>query len=94
MAVRYKPRNTDQLTNLSSGKNGTVNAAGTLSKDIEKGAYVNLQIKFNKYITILKTTIDLCEQVKTADKECPLKKGPITVKKEFTLPEEIPKVSI
>jgi hypothetical protein len=70
-----------------------VQAAGTLSKDIEVGAYVKLQVKFNKYITILKTTVDLCEQVKSADKECPLEEGDIQVVKEFTLPEEIPKVS-
>jgi ML domain len=70
-----------------------VHAAGRLSKDIEVGAYIKLQVKFNKYITILKTTIDLCEQVKAADKECPLEEGEIQVVKEFTLPEEIPKVS-
>lgn len=58
------------------------------------GAYVKLQIKFNKYITILKTTVDLCEQVKTVNKECPLEEGPIQVEKDFTLPKEIPKVSI
>ena len=51
-------------------------------------------MKFNKYITILKTTVDLCEQVKSADKECPLEQGPIKVVKNFTLPEEIPKVSL
>ena len=50
-------------------------------------------MKFNKYITILKTTVDLCEQVKSADEECPLQKGPINMNKNFTLPEEIPNVS-
>lgn len=84
----------DQLTKLKhSGQNGTVDASGILSKDIEEGAYVNLEVKYGP-ITIVKDTIDLCKQVKSADKECPLRKGPITVKKEFSMPEQIPNVSI
>jgi len=76
---------------LNSGQNDTADAAGKLNKDVEVGAYVKLQVRFNKYITILKTTVDLCEQVKSADKECPLEKGLIKVAKEFTMPEEIPR---
>jgi hypothetical protein len=76
---------------LNSGQNGTADAAGKLNKVVEVGAYVKLQVRFNKYITILKTTVDLCEQVKSADKECPLEKDLIKVAKEFTMPEEIPR---
>lgn len=75
-----------------SGQNGTAEAAGTLSKDIENGAYVKLHITFGP-ITILKTTVDLCEQIKSADKECPIQKGPADAKKDFKMPQEIPNVS-
>jgi len=68
----------------------TIIANGTLTKPIAKGAYVNLQVKYNNIITLIKQTVDLCEQVVNVDLECPLDKGSITIKKDVELPSQIP----
>ncbi len=61
-------------------------------EDIEKGAYVVLQVKYG-LIRLVNTQADLCEQVSNVDLECPIEKGKITITKDVELPKEIPPVS-
>lgn len=49
-----------------------------------------LQVKYG-VITLIKQTVDLCEQVKNVDLECPLE-GEMKFVKEVELPREIPPV--
>jgi len=65
-------------------------ANGTLTQPIAKGAYVNLQVKYNNIITLIKQTVDLCDQVKNVDLDCPLDKGLLTITKDVDLPSQIP----
>ncbi|KAI9720240.1 MAG: hypothetical protein M1812_003058 [Candelaria pacifica] len=72
-----------------AGKNLTIEATGTLSEDIEDGAYVLLIVKYG-FITLINQKAELCEQIKNVDLECPLRKGLTTLTKEVPLPIEIP----
>jgi hypothetical protein len=69
----------------------TIEASGELLEDIEKGAYVILQVKYG-LIRLVNTQADLCEQVSNVDLECPIKKGKTTITKDVELPNEIPPV--
>ena len=60
---------------------------------MEEGAYVAITVKYG-LITLIKSRIDLCEQVKNVDLECPLEKGLLKVTKDVDLPNEIPPVCI
>lgn len=71
------------------GENLTIEASGFLSEDVGEGAYINVVVTYG-YIRLLTQTFDLCEQVEEVDLKCPLKKGPISIKKEIELPSEIP----
>ncbi|KAL5316428.1 hypothetical protein ACEPPN_015475 [Leptodophora sp. 'Broadleaf-Isolate-01'] len=68
-----------------------IEATGTLKRDIteEDNAVVDIVVKYG-FIKLLSTQADLCEQIKNVDLECPIKKGPITIRKEVQLPKEIP----
>jgi len=72
-----------------AGTTLTIEAAGTLTEDVEEGAYVNLQVKYG-LIRLINQRADLCEQVKNVDLECPIKKGETALTKDVNLPEEIP----
>ncbi|PFH59029.1 hypothetical protein XA68_12909 [Ophiocordyceps unilateralis] len=76
-------------TNPEAGKNLTIEARGTVHKDIRKGAYVRLEVKWG-LITLLRTVQDLCEQTSNIDLECPIKAGDMTLKKTVQLPKAIP----
>ncbi|KAJ5232654.1 3-ketoacyl-CoA thiolase peroxisomal [Penicillium chermesinum] len=67
----------------------TVTASGTLGQKIEKGAYVNLEVKYG-LITLVKQTADLCDQVTNVDLKCPLNAGKLTLTKQVKLPQQIP----
>ena len=69
----------------------TIEAAGVFKEDVEKGAYVILQVKYG-LIRVVNTKADLCEQVKQVDLECPIKKGETALTKVVALPMEIPPV--
>lgn len=72
------------------GQTLKVKAKGKLSKDVEEGAKVHLQVKYG-LITIIKQEADLCDTVKNVDLECPLKKDKETdLSKEVDLPSQIP----
>lgn len=62
-----------------------------VSKTIEEGAYVNLQVKFG-LIRLISIKADLCEQIKNVELECPIEKGLISIVKSVELPREIPPV--
>jgi hypothetical protein len=73
------------------GKNLTVTAAGKLSKDIELGSYVKLQVKYG-FFQLWSGTVDLCEQAPQIDEQCPVKKGEKKVSTEFEIPQDVPPV--
>ncbi|KAJ5243220.1 MD-2-related lipid-recognition [Penicillium citrinum] len=67
----------------------TINASGTLSETVDKGATVALVVKWG-VITLVKQTVDLCDEIKNVDLECPLEKGHMSLTKEVKLPAQIP----
>jgi len=67
----------------------TVEASGTLSKDVEVGAKLYLTVKYNSII-ILQEEADLCDQLPNVDLSCPLKKGPLDVTKEVEITSQVP----
>ena len=75
----------------NSGNTLTIEAVGTLSQPLEKGAYVVLQVKYG-LIRLVNVQQDLCDQVSNVDLECPIDEGKITIVKDVELPKEIPPV--
>ena len=71
------------------GKKLTVEASGTLLKDVEAGSKLYLTVKYNS-ATILKEEADLCAQLPNVDLSCPLKKGPFDVAKEVQITSQVP----
>ena len=69
----------------------TISAKGTLLERIDQGATVNLEVKWG-LITLIKQTVDLCDELKNVDLECPLEKGSMILTKEVDLPKQIPPV--
>jgi hypothetical protein len=43
-------------------------------------------------VTLIRKTVDFCEELKGTSLECPVQKGPIKFVKTFDLPQELPKV--
>ncbi|CAL3969948.1 unnamed protein product [Diplocarpon coronariae] len=72
-----------------AGRTLSIEAKGTLLKDVEDGAKIILQVKYG-LIKLVNTEADLCKQVGNVDLECPIKKGPIKLTKDVELPNEIP----
>jgi hypothetical protein len=68
-----------------------ISATGTLLDRVEKGATVNLEVKWG-LITLIKQTVDLCDELENVDLSCPLEKGKMVLKKEVELPKQIPPV--
>ena len=52
---------------------------------------MDLQINYGS-IRLVDRKMDLCEQVSRVDLKCPIKKGKITIIKDFELPKQIPPV--
>lgn len=71
------------------GKTLTIKASGTLSEKIVKGATVNLEVKWG-LISLIHQTVDLCDQLKNVDMECPLEAGDMVLTKQVDLPKQIP----
>ena len=67
----------------------TIEASGTLSKDVEAGAKLYLTVKYNSII-ILREEADLCDQLPNVGLSCPLKKGPLDVTKEVEITSQVP----
>ncbi|ESZ95695.1 putative Phosphatidylglycerol/phosphatidylinositol transfer protein [Sclerotinia borealis F-4128] len=73
----------------TAGNKLTIEAVGTLSQKLEKGAYVILQVKYG-LIRLVNMQQDLCDQVANVDLKCPVDEGKITIVKDVDLPKEIP----
>ena len=78
-----------RLTAYLSGSTLTVTAKGNLTEKVDKGAYINLQVKYG-LITIIKQTADLCYTVKNVDLDCPIDDGETKLTKDVELPKQIP----
>jgi len=76
---------------LDSGKQLVIKANGIVKKAIEKGAYIDLTVKYG-LIRLLTTKADLCEQMGEVDLKCPLEPGERIITKTVELPKEIPPV--
>lgn len=63
-----------------------------LNDAIAKGAVVDIIVKYG-LITLIKQTMDLCEQVDKVDLKCPIDQGKIILHKSVDLPSVIPPVS-
>ncbi|KAJ5172726.1 MD-2-related lipid-recognition [Penicillium capsulatum] len=66
-----------------------IKASGVLKETVEKGATVNLEVKWG-LITLVKQTVDLCDQIKNVDLTCPLENGDLVLEKQVDLPKQIP----
>lgn len=82
---------TNHFSSLNSGKTLTIKASGTLEERIVKGATVNLEVKWG-LISLIHQTVDLCDQLKNVDMECPLEAGDMVLTKQVDLPKQIPPV--
>lgn len=81
--VNLSPNPPDRGTEL------TITATGIISKTIEEGAYVDVEVRFG-YIKLLTKTFDLCEQVGEVDLSCPLEAGEYELSKTVEIPNEVP----
>ncbi|KAL8761343.1 MAG: hypothetical protein Q9184_002537 [Pyrenodesmia sp. 2 TL-2023] len=70
------------------GKDLVIKARGNFTAKVEKGAYIDLSVKYG-VITLIKTEADLCEQMKEVDEKCPLE-GAKAFTKKVSLPKQIP----
>lgn len=71
------------------GTNLTLYAEGYLSRDVEEGAYVDVDVAYG-FIKLVHQRFDLCEQLAKIDENCPIEKGWRNIRQEFELPEEVP----
>lgn len=71
------------------GQNLTFTATGTISGDIKKGAYVDVDVRYG-FIKLIHQTYDLCEEITKVDLECPIKKGLQKIQKTVEIPNEVP----
>ncbi|KAF3062479.1 Phosphatidylglycerol/phosphatidylinositol transfer protein [Daldinia childiae] len=72
-----------------SGAELVIRATGTVFERIEKGAYVDIVVKYG-LIRLLATRADLCEQIGNVDLECPIEKGVLSITKSVDIPKEVP----
>jgi hypothetical protein len=74
-----------------AGNELEIKASGTVKKEIKEGAKVDIEVKYG-VIRLLRTTEDLCEQLKNADVNvtCPVKEGPLNILKTVEIPKEVP----
>jgi hypothetical protein len=72
-----------------AGQELVIEAIGTVLQPIEKGAYVQLTVKYG-LIRLISTKADLCEQISNVDLECPVERGVLRITKSVELPKEIP----
>ena len=73
------------------GQSLTIEAKGTVQQEIQKGATVLIEVKYG-LITLLKQSVDLCDQIENVDLQCPVKEGDLALTKKVDLPKQIPPV--
>lgn len=71
------------------GENLTFVATGVLSKSIEYGAYVEVDVRYG-FIKLLHQTFDLCEEINKIGLTCPISKGEQVIEKRVEIPAEVP----
>ncbi|KAJ3182997.1 Phosphatidylglycerol/phosphatidylinositol transfer protein [Geranomyces variabilis] len=71
------------------GENLNVDIKGTLDETVDKGAYADVRVKLG-LIKLVDTRLDLCDETKKIDRECPIEKGPLNVNTDVKIPGEIP----
>ncbi|KAA8908457.1 putative Phosphatidylglycerol/phosphatidylinositol transfer protein [Sphaerosporella brunnea] len=71
------------------GQTLEIEAVGTLHDAITLGAVVHITVKYG-LITLLKESLDLCENAGQVDLECPVNKGKLIIKKSVDIPKQIP----
>lgn len=76
---------------LVRGQTLTIDAKGTVQQEIQKGATVLIEVKYG-LITLLKQSVDLCDQIENVDLQCPVKEGDLAITKQVDLPKQIPPV--
>ncbi|CAO3686613.1 unnamed protein product [Umbelopsis ramanniana] len=62
---------------------------GWLKEQVENGSYIDLTVKFG-VVKLLSKRLDLCDQAKEIDTQCPIPAGEFTFTKSVDLPNEIP----
>ncbi|KAH8554685.1 ML domain-containing protein [Umbelopsis sp. PMI_123] len=62
---------------------------GWLSEEVVNGSYIDLTVKFG-VVKLLQKRLDLCDQAKEIDTQCPIPAGEFTFTKSVDLPKEIP----
>ncbi|KAK2877816.1 hypothetical protein FQN49_001157 [Arthroderma sp. PD_2] len=71
------------------GKPLEIKASGIFSKQVDKGAKVQLQVKYG-FLQLINQQMDLCEQTGNVGLECPLEKGKMVFSKSVDIPAEVP----
>ncbi|KAI9329130.1 ML domain-containing protein [Zopfochytrium polystomum] len=66
-----------------------VTIEGTLSRDVEDGAYADVTVKLG-VIKLVDSRLDLCKEAKGIDLECPFKEGKQLVEHTVDIPREVP----
>lgn len=79
------------LTSDNSGHELLIKAEGIVKQTIDKGAYVNIIVKYG-LIQLLSTTADLCDEITNVDLSCPIEDGVLNIIKSVDIPREIPPV--
>ncbi|KAL9100295.1 MAG: hypothetical protein Q9163_004313 [Psora crenata] len=73
-----------------AGKQLLIEAEGTFTEEVEAGAYIDLSVKYG-LITLINSKVDLCDQMKEVDEQCPLA-GSKVIKKDVNIPKGVPPV--
>ena len=74
------------------GSDLTFTIKGSLKEPVVQGAHVKVKVKLG-FIQLLDQDMDLCEQIKNVNRECPLPKGPFELEHTVNIPKEVPSVS-
>ena len=67
-----------------------------MKQEIRKNSTVLLQVSIRvggSSVPLVTEKRDLCDQLESIDKKCPIQKGNITFTRNVTLPKEIPKAT-
>lgn len=72
-----------------AGTSLVIEASGTVKETIDKGAYVQIEVKYG-YIRLINMRSDLCEQLGNVDLSCPVEPGKLVITKSVDLPKQIP----
>ncbi|TPX62360.1 hypothetical protein PhCBS80983_g00561 [Powellomyces hirtus] len=71
------------------GEDLTIDVKGTLDETVDGGAYADVRVKLG-LIKLVDTRLDLCEEIKKIDRQCPIEKGPVEINTTVKIPGELP----